>query len=77
MESKQLKFIDYRRKQTITTPRTPPLASDGRKGRSGGAYRKRHFSGHGKILQDRISASGVELPILVNPLYFDFPGRFG
>jgi hypothetical protein len=37
---------------------------------------KRYFSGHGKILQDRISASGVELPIMVNPLYFDFPGRF-
>jgi len=31
MESKQLTFIDYQRKQTTTTPRTPPLASDGRR----------------------------------------------
>jgi len=38
---------------------------------------KRYFSGHEKILQDRISAPGVELPILVNPLYFDFPDTFG
>jgi hypothetical protein len=38
---------------------------------------KRYFSGHEKILQDRISAPGVELPILVNPIHFDFPGRFG
>jgi hypothetical protein len=38
---------------------------------------KRYFSGHEKILQDRISASGVELPILVNSLYFDFPGGSG
>ncbi|MCX5812796.1 MAG: hypothetical protein NT178_09670 [Proteobacteria bacterium] len=49
MESKQLTFIDYQRKQTTTIPRTPPLASDGRKGRSGGAYRKIYFSGHDKF----------------------------
>jgi hypothetical protein len=36
MESRQLIFIDYQREQTTTTPQTPPLASDGRKGRIGG-----------------------------------------
>jgi len=62
MESKQLKFIDYRRKQTITTPELHhSLLME--EGRSGGAYRKRCFSGMKKSA-DRISAPGVELPIL-------------